>query len=122
MTKVFYNERRTNVCTSGFEQLCELAGWHRAAEIVSLRLITLVSLKECQLFQRFDAFRHHSQIKASAHTDNRGHDRCLVGNGGELADERLVDLESIDGKFSEIAQAGIARAKVIDRQSYPFGS
>ena len=33
---------------------------------------------------------------------------------GDLADERLVNLEGINGKFSQIAQAGIAGTKVVD--------
>ncbi len=39
-----------------------------------------------------------------------------VGSGGDLADERLVDLEGIDRKLSKIAQTRVTRAEVIDRQ------
>ena len=34
---------------------------------------------------------------------------------GDLADKGLVDLEGIDGKFPQIAEAGIAGAKIVDR-------
>ena len=44
------------------------------------------------------------------------------GDGGDLADERLVDLEGIDGKLSQIAQAGVTRAEIIDRHLHPSGS
>ena len=106
-------------CYAGFEQLGELLRKHRPAEIVSLRLVTLVSLKKCQLFLRFHALGNHPKLKAPAHADHCLHDDRLVGNGGDLADERLVDLEGIDGKLSKIAQAGVTRAEVIDRDLYP---
>ena len=40
---------------AGFEQAGELLGKHRRAEIVPLRLVTLVSLKKHQLFLLFHA-------------------------------------------------------------------
>jgi hypothetical protein len=42
----------------------------------------------------------------------------LIGHAGDLTDEGLVDLERINGNFSEIAQAGITRSEVIDCQLY----
>ena len=63
---------------AGFEQLGELLGKHRPAEIVPLRLVTLVSLKKCQLFLRFHALGNDPQLQASAHADHRGHDGRIV--------------------------------------------
>src|ERR1035441_2636252 len=40
-----------NFWYAGFEQLGELLGKHRRTEIVPLRLVTLVSLKKCQLLR-----------------------------------------------------------------------
>ena len=54
-------------------------GSYRPAEIVSLRLVTLVSLKKCQLFLRFHALGNDPQLQASAHADHCGHDGRLVG-------------------------------------------
>src|ERR1700730_12539963 len=96
---------------AGFEQLGELLGDYRPAEIVSLGLVTMVSLKEGRLFLRFHALGNDAQLQASAHADDGGHDGGLVGGGGDLTDERLVDLEGIDGKLSKIAQAGVTRAE-----------
>jgi hypothetical protein len=51
-----------------------------------------------------------------------GHYGCLLRNGGDLTNERLIDLQRIDGKFSEVAQARVAGAEVIDRELYPSSS
>jgi hypothetical protein len=38
---------------TALEQFGELLGWHRVAEIVSLRFVAQASLKKGQLFRRF---------------------------------------------------------------------
>src|ERR1700691_553104 len=104
---------------SGFQSLGQLLAKHSAAEIVSLRLVTLVSREKRQLFFRFHALSNHRKLKASAEPDHCLHDDDFVGHGGDLTDERLVDLEGINGKLPEIAQAGVPRAEVIDRNLHP---
>jgi hypothetical protein len=47
---------------SRFEQLGELLGKHRAAEVVPLGLLALVGLKKLQLFQLFHALGDHPQL------------------------------------------------------------
>src|ERR1700675_1628216 len=101
------------------EQLRELLRKHRPAEIEPLRLVTLVGLKECHLFQRFDALRNDPQLEASGHADHRGHNPRIVPKSGDLTDEGLVDFEGIDRKLSKVAQAGVTRAEIIDRHLYP---
>jgi hypothetical protein len=97
---------------AGSEQACELLGRHRRAEKVPLRFVTLVSLKKHQLFLSFHALSNDPQLQASAHADHRRHDGRLAGGGGDLTDERLVDLEGIDGKPSKVAQTRVTRAEV----------
>src|SRR5580704_782610 len=98
---------------AGFEQFCELCRRRRPAEIVSLGLVALVSLQKCQLFLRFDALRHYSQPKASAHADYTRDDGRLVRCAGNLANKRLVDFERIDREFPQITQTGVTGAEVI---------
>src|ERR1700733_1018531 len=98
-----------------FEQAGELLGIHRSAEIVSLRLVTLVSLKKGEFCFGFYALGNQSQLKASAHADHRGHNDRLVVRAGDLTDERLVDLQGIDRKLRKITQARVTRAEVVDR-------
>src|SRR5271170_6925000 len=84
---------------SGLQQLGELIGRYGPAEIVSLRFITMMSLQESHLLLRFHALRHDPEIQAAAHADNRADNRRIVRSGGDLVDERLVDLEGVDLKF-----------------------
>src|ERR1700731_4555316 len=107
---------------AGSEQAGELFGKHRPAEIVTLRLVTLVSLKKHELFLRFHALGDDPQLEASAHADHRGHDGRLVGGGGNLTDKRLVDFEGIDRKLSEVTQTRVTRAEVVDRELHPSRS
>src|SRR6202041_3963383 len=98
----------------GFEQGCELSRKNRPAEIVSLRLITLAGLKECQFFVRLDALGNNPEAETCAHPYNRSHNRCLGRGNRDLTDERLIDLQRINRELPEIAQTGIPCAKVID--------
>jgi len=59
---------------AGLEQVSELPGNYRPAEIVSLRLVTLVGLKKFQFLLRFHALSNDPQLQASAHADHGGHD------------------------------------------------
>ena len=66
---------------SAFVQRGELLGWDRAAEIVALRFVVLVSLQEGQLFSRLHALCDHPQFKASDHADHYSHNRGPLGRG-----------------------------------------
>ena len=57
-----------------FEQSHELRGRHRPAEIVSLRLVTLVGPQKTEFLLRFHALGNDPQLQASAHADHRGDD------------------------------------------------
>src|SRR6202040_709418 len=72
--------------------------------------------------QGFYALSDDPQLQAASHADHRGHDGSLRRSGGDATDERLVDLEGVNRKLLQIAQAGITRAEVIDRDSYSFRS
>jgi hypothetical protein len=107
---------------AGFVQLGELLGKHWPAEVISLRFVALVPLEEFQLLLRFHSLGNHAQFQASANANHCGHDGGIVGSGGDLADKRLIDLQCIDRELSKIAQAGIARAEIIDGHAHAAGS
>jgi len=71
-------------CDTGLQQLGKFLGDYRPTEIVSLRFITLVSLKKLQFLMRFHAFSNDPQVQASAHADDGRHDGHLPRNGGDL--------------------------------------
>src|SRR4029077_4875807 len=59
---------------AGLEQLGELLGNYRTAEIVPLGLVTMVSPKKFQLFLRFHTLCNDPQLQAPAHANDCGHD------------------------------------------------
>src|ERR1700690_4519971 len=80
---------------SRLEQPGELFGNRWPAEIISLRLVTLLRLKKGQLLASLDPLRHHPQLQTAAHPDAPGDDRRFRGHGSDLAHERLVDLKPV---------------------------
>src|SRR5665213_554360 len=97
----------------------ELVGWDWPAEIESLRLVTMVRLQKCQICSRLNALGNDAQVKASANVDDCVHDGRLAVVGIDPTNERPVDFEGIERELLKIAQAGVARAEVIDRHPYP---
>ena len=96
----------------GGERLCR----YRMAEIVALAFIAMLSQKKCTLPRCFHALRDDAQLEAFAHVDNGADNGGIVRAAGNPAHERLVDLQGINRKLPQIAEAGIARAEVIDRE------
>src|SRR2546430_752849 len=80
-----------------------------------------MGLKKCQLLWCFHTLTDHPVLEAFTHADDRANDDSVVGTGNDIAHERLVHLHGIDGKSSQIAQAGIAGAKVINGQPHTDG-
>ena len=89
--------------------------------MVPLRFVTLMKLEEVELILGLHHLSNDAQINASTHADycpNNGH---FIGDGSDLRHERPVDFEGVEGKLSEVAQAGVACAEVIDSHLYsPF--
>ena len=57
--------------------------------------------------------------EALAHADHGADDRRAHRIGADLMDERLIDLQHVDGKVPQIAQARVPRSEVVDRQLHP---
>src|SRR5690348_9778546 len=65
----------------------------RPRQPVTLDFVAALRAQECQLFSGLDAFRHHPDLQRMGHGDDGGGDRGIVGIGGDVAHEFLVDLE-----------------------------
>src|SRR4029077_14948102 len=87
-------------------------------EEIALPFGAAVRLQKVELFLGFDAFGNDALIEAFAHVDDGADNGGIVGVAADLVDEGLVDLEDINGKLAEIAETGIAGAKVVDGQVY----
>ena len=97
----------------------ELVGGDGLAEIEPLRLVTMFRLQKCQISSRLNTLGNDAQVKASANVDDCVHDGRPAGVGIDPTNERPVDFESIERELLKIAQAGVARAEVIDRHPNP---
>ena len=100
------------------EEFRKLLSGHRTTEIIALRLLAMVPMKKFELFECFYAFRNNSQLEAPGHANHRGHYCRIAISACDLPHEGLVDLQRVDWEFSQIAQAGISGAKVIDGHLY----
>ncbi len=88
------------------------------AEEVALSLCTVPGLKEFQLFLSFNAFCNHALLQILAHANDGAHHGRVIGVGGDLVGKGFVNLQDVDGKLLEIAEAGIAGAEVIHCNVY----
>ena len=53
--------------------------------------------------------------RLGAKTGDRADDRLGVSLFAQALDERLVDLDLLEGEFTQIVERGIARAEVVER-------
>src|SRR5882672_5054299 len=100
------------------QQSDDLGVGPRAAEQKALALVATLGAKAAQLGFGLDAFGGDGHTEADAEADNRTHDRLRVAVGAEVAYERLVDLDLVERKASEIAQTGIAGAEIVHRDMH----
>src|SRR5580692_5532312 len=110
--------RSAGLARQYFEQL---AGFHGIAEQASLGIVAAMLAQEFQLLARFHAFRDHLEIETLSHVDDGADDRGVVRVHGDIADERLVDLQGTDRKLLQCRQRGIPRAEIVDGQVQAHG-
>ena len=68
-----------------------------------------------KLVNRFDAFGDDVQIESFGERDDRADDFAVFRAVFHRADERAIDLERIDRKTMQVAQAGITCSEIVDR-------
>ena len=80
--------------------------------------MTTLRAQAAQFGFSFDTLGGDDDAEADAEADDRPHDRLRVRIGGEVAHERLIDLDLVERKASQIAQAGIAGAEIVHRYAH----
>src|SRR3569833_2043682 len=100
---------------AGAQQGLHFERGDRAAEVVALQLVATVLAQELEVRKGYDALGHHLEPERMAERDDGPHDGGIVGVAVDVAHETLVDLEAVDGKTLEIAEAGIAGAEIVHR-------
>src|SRR3546814_15739069 len=65
-----------------------------------------------------DAFDHHFKPKFLNDADDRAANHSGLRRIDDIADQRAVDLYTIDGKFFQPRQIGITRTEIVDSDTY----
>src|SRR5450631_4779045 len=87
-------------------------------EIIPLHLIAAPCSEEIQLRFSFNTFSDYLQLETVSQRDDGHGNACVVGLGGDIANEGSIDLECIERKTLQIGQAGIAGPEIIHCQAY----
>ena len=96
------------------QQCLERRGRQGSAEEIALPFGTLQGLQKGELRLRFYAFGDDLQLEAAAQGDDGGDDDGFVRVAIDILNKRLVNLERIDRKSPQIAQARIPGTEVIN--------
>src|ERR1700680_4680500 len=110
--------RKGGTCREFEEQRPTAVGRQRTAEVVALRELATVPGQYLQLPESLNALRHHAKIQTPCERQNRAHDRLVRAAPVDLADEAAVDLDRVDRQPSQIAQARVSGAEVIDQDAH----
>jgi len=94
----------------------EFLGRQRRAAEEALDLLAAGASEELLLFGVLHPFGDHRQLQAVGEGDDGAGDGGVVVVVGQAGDERLVDLQDVDGQALEVAERGVAGAEVVDRQ------
>src|SRR5450756_2082882 len=110
--------RRLRGALAEFEQQPpDLGGGFCGAEQEALHLVAAFGAQPVELVHGLDAFRRRGDVEAAAQPRDRPHDRDAIRTLRQILDERAVDLDLVERKASEIAEAGISGAKIVHRDA-----
>src|SRR5215470_15689324 len=96
----------------------ELVHRHGLGEIEALHLVAAFEAQELHLLARLHAFGDHLELQAVPEADDGAHDHRVVGIGGQIAHEALVDLQPVDRELLHVSERRIAGAEIVDRDFY----
>ncbi len=63
------------------------------------------------------ALGHDAQVQVVCHVDDGSADGRVIGVAGDIAHERTVDFQYVDGEALDVTEARLAGAEVIDRNA-----
>jgi hypothetical protein len=84
-----------------FDQFGYVVGWARRAEQVPLHLGARLRSQQSQLGFGFHTFGRYSHTQSNAEIDDRVNDCRRVGALIQVSDERLIDLDLIEGETKQ---------------------
>ena len=106
---------RNAIVQQGSERPCR----HRMAEIVALPLVAMLGQKKCHCSAVSTPSAMTRSLRLLAHADHGADNGGIVGAAGDLLTNDWSIFRVSIGNCLKIAQAGIARAEVIDRKLAP---
>src|ERR1700737_574243 len=101
------------------QQLFDLGRGSCRAEQEALHLVATFGAQPVELVHGFDAFRRGRDVEAAAKAGDRPHDRNAIGTIRQILHERAIDLDLVERKAPEIAEAGISGAEIIHGNADP---
>src|ERR1700674_6591 len=88
----------------------------RTAKVIALNCITVILFEKGRLAFGFDSFGNRVHVKGSRHCDDRICDRCIIDVCRYVVNERSVDLDDVDRKAPQMAQARVTGSKIVERE------
>src|SRR5688572_11827434 len=99
-------------------ELNELVERHRPAIGVALHHVAAHALEQLHVGGFFHAFGDHAQLQRVRQPHQALDDLVAHVAGGQLLDERAVDLERVHGKARQVRKRRVAGAEVVDTQAH----
>lgn len=87
---------------------------NRPRDIVALNLVAPHLFEKHLLLHGLDAFRHHPKAQVMGRLNDCFYHRSIGQIGGHVIDEALFDFQGINGQLTDVAERGVAGAKVVD--------
>src|SRR6266545_3165924 len=100
------------------EPLDQGVGGERAADVEALHHVAAHAGQDVPALAVLDTFGDYGEPEVVRQTNGGAHDRDVVLVAGDVPHERAIDLQFVDRQTLQVAQRGVARAKVIDRAAY----
>lgn len=100
------------------KKLQQILGMGRAADIITLDLVTPMLPQEPGLLFMLNAFSNDPEPECLGQVDHAFYQGLLLITAEQVADKTPVDLDAIDRHMIEPAQRRILRAEVIDGYFY----
>src|SRR5215468_11122081 len=93
-----------------------------AAEQKTLAFVAAFSAQAAQFGSGLDAFGSDGDAQALAEADNGADDRLRITIGIDFLHKGAVDLDLVERKTAQIAQARIAGAEIVHRDANAEGA
>ena len=86
------------------------------AKKIALAHVAVQLQQPLQLVGSLDALGDRLQVQDAGQLDHGGGQRRRLAAFGDPVDERLVDLEDVDGEAPDVVERRVAGAEVVDRE------